>query len=243
LQDLADYLKQQARALAPERSRLLRRAQVGVRKRVLDLGCGAGSVTAELAERCAGRVIALDRNLELLGLVDGAVPRVAADALRLPWPADSFDLVFCQMLLLWVRDLSSLFAEARRILEPGGVLVIAAEPDYGGAIEFPDGAALAPLWVAGLERAGADPRVARRLPALGRAAGFEVEARFHPGPPAPAQLASVLDFEVQHLRQLPLNESERVELEHRAAARRAAGANLFAWVPTLGMLCHASSRS
>jgi SAM-dependent methyltransferase len=243
LQDLADYLKQQAQVLAPERSRLLRRAQVGVRKRVLDLGCGAGSVTAELEQRCAGRVVALDRNLELLGLVPGRAARIAADALQLPWPAGSFDLVFCQMLLLWVRDLERLFREVRRILEPGGVFVIAAEPDYGGAIEFPDSAALAPLWVAGLERAGADPRVARRLPALARKAGFEVEARFHPGPPAPAQLASALDFEVDHLRQLPLSDSERVELEHRGAARRAAGASLFAWVPTLGMLCHAPSRS
>jgi SAM-dependent methyltransferase len=235
--DLARYLELQACDLAPERSRLLRRAQVGTRRRILDLGCGTGAVTAELIERGRGLVVALDRNLALL--VQGSAPaaRLVADALRLPFPDASCDLVFCQMLLLWVRDLERLFHEVRRVLPAGGAFVVAAEPDYGGAVEFPEAAALAPLWRAGLERAGADPLVARRLPALARSAGFEVEARFHSGPPDSAQLAARTDFDVDHLGQLALSEPERAELERRGVARRAAGARLFAWIPTLGLLC------
>ena len=236
MHDLAHYLKLQARALAAERSRLLRRAQIGIRERVLDLGCGSGAVTAELAQRCRGRVIAADRSLAMLGQVDPVLARVAADGLRLPFPDGCIDLVFSQMLLLWVPELERLFAEVRRVLCAGGVFVIAAEPDYGGAIEYPESAALAPLWIAGLTRAGADPRVARRLPALACSAGFEIEARFHPGPSGPDQIAAFRELDVEHLGELPLDANERAELEHRAAARRAAGADLLVWIPTLGIL-------
>ncbi|HLA84582.1 MAG TPA: hypothetical protein VJL29_07290, partial [Thermoguttaceae bacterium] len=55
-------LRQQAEWLAPARSRLLRRAGIARCRRVLDLGCGVGAVTAELARRTSGFVVALDRD-------------------------------------------------------------------------------------------------------------------------------------------------------------------------------------
>ena len=52
------------------------------------------------------------------------------------------------------------------------------EPDYGGLMEYPDEIATRQLWVAALQRAGADPYMGRKLPRLFARAGLRVETRF-----------------------------------------------------------------
>jgi SAM-dependent methyltransferase len=147
------------------RSRALRRAEIGRRRSVLEAGAGGGAVTAELRRRCAGRVVPLDREAGALG--PGAV---GGDFQRLPFRAESFDLVFFQNALLWATDLPAAVAEAARVLRPGGVLV-ALEPDYGGMLEHPE-LGLRELWQKALRRAGADPEAGRKLPGACEAAGL-----------------------------------------------------------------------
>ena len=171
----AALLSQQARWLAPARGHLLRRVHIARRKRVLDLGSGTGSIMPELERRAGGSVIALDRSHAALATDPlRRSLRVAGDAVRLPFPDGTFDLIVSQITLLWVTPLACAIAEIWRGLMPGGVLV-ALEPDYGGMMEHPPEIASRALWLAALERAGADPLIGRRLPGMLGAQGFDVQ--------------------------------------------------------------------
>jgi len=75
------------------------------RPRVLDLGCGPGAQTLELAESCAGEIIAVDNHAPFIeglrrrvlenGLADRVHP-LAADMKSLPFEPDSFDLIWAE---------------------------------------------------------------------------------------------------------------------------------------------------
>ncbi len=202
----AALLKEQAEWLAPARARLLRGAGVAHRRRILDLGAGYGAVTGELVRRGGGMVVALDRELFALRQISTG-HQTGGDALCLPFAAASFDLVFCQCVLLWVGDVVTAVAEIHRTLQPGGVLV-ALEPDYGGMIENPPEIVTHDLWLAALRRAGAEPLIGRMLPGLLAQQGFQVQTRLldELTPPSP------LRFEF--LRTLPLTEEETAALHH-----------------------------
>ncbi len=222
-------LHEQAAWLAPLRARVLRRAAIAHRTSVLDLGAGNGAVSSELARRAGGRVVAFDLAAAALraGSFDTATNTAApvcGSALALPFACGAFDLVFCQMVLLWVAPLAPALAEIARVLRGGGMLV-AIEPDYGGMLEYPPAIATRDLWLAGLRHAGAEPLVGRRLPALLAAQGFAVQVDLlaHIEPPAAAR------FDL--LRRLPLSRLERLRLwraeQHdRRAAQRGPWARL-----------------
>ncbi len=201
-------LQQQAEWLAPARGRLFRRAHIARRTRVLDLGAGSGAVTPELVRRSRGRVVALDRNLDALEVVGSEVPDAApvgGDARRLPFRTASFDLVFVQLAFLWIAPLDAALDEVVRMLAPGGALV-ALEPDYGGMIEHPPDVAAREIWVAGLTRAGADPRVARKLPDRLASRGLDVRVMLF------SALFAADPARFDLLRGLPLAAEERAAL-------------------------------
>ncbi len=214
----AELLRQQAAWLAPARAKLLRRVQIAQRRRVLDLACGYGTVTGELVRRSGGPVVALDCNPEALAADDEAfagAERVCGDAASLPFDDGSFDLVFCQFALMWL-EVEAVLREVSRVLEPNGALV-ALEPDFGGAIEYPPEIATAPIWRAALIRAGADPVVGRKLPVLLTNAGWKVHVELldRVPPPSPAR------FDL--LRGLPLTDDEQKTLDQIEAADAALG--------------------
>lgn len=236
-----ELLRLQAEWLAPARSRLLRRLNIAHRDRVLDLGAGHGAVTGELVRHFSGvrssgapidghssaLVLALDRSLRSLceSQFFGGASRLNADAARLPIQSATFDLVFCQCSLLWIDPLERCLDEIGRILRPGGAL-LALEPDYGGMIEHPAESVSRHLWLSALSRAGAEPRVGRRLPGLLEDRGFAVRVDLFDRlyPPDPARF----DF----LRDLPLTAEEAAELARvEASARSSAGWQQIALLP------------
>lgn len=204
-----NLLEAQAAWLAPARGRLLRRVGVARRRRILDLGAGYGAVTGELRRRGGGWVTALDR--EFTAVAETSAHNVNGDARCLPFKNATFDLVFCQCVLLWVGDVATAVAEVRRVLEPGGVF-IALEPDYAAMIEQPPDIATRDLWLAALARAGAEPKIGRKLPGLLAAQGFDVRVDLleEVERPSPTRF----DF----LRTLPLTSPEQAALNQAETA-------------------------
>lgn len=99
--------------------------------RILDLGAGPGRASAALKRRWPkAHVIALDLALPMLvearrnaGWWRPKFSRVNADASALPLPDASVDLIFSNLCMQWIPDLPALFAEWRRVLVPGGLLL------------------------------------------------------------------------------------------------------------------------
>jgi malonyl-CoA O-methyltransferase len=111
------------------RERLLERiGVVSVAPRtVVDVGCATGrGATALAALYPDARVWALDASLGMLRAAVARVGRnvvaIAGDAERLPLRSNSIDLLFANLVLPWCRP-DSVFAEAARVLAPGGVLL------------------------------------------------------------------------------------------------------------------------
>ena len=91
---------------------------------VLDLAAGTAVSSEELAASGA-TVIAADFSRGMLRAgVKRAVPKVAADALHLPFADDSFDAATISFGLRNVNDVPLALAELRRVLKPGGRLAI-----------------------------------------------------------------------------------------------------------------------
>ena len=121
--------------------------------RVLDLACGTGAVaryTAPLVG-AAGRVVGVDINVAMIDVARAiAAPEGAAiewrqaDAMALPFPDASFDLVCCQQGLQFFTDRPAALGEMFRVLVPGGRLAIAVwrglahQPFYNAVAEALD---------------------------------------------------------------------------------------------------------
>jgi malonyl-CoA O-methyltransferase len=103
-------------------------------RRVLDLGSGPGRAAAAMRRRWPrAQVLALDLALPMLRAARSherwhplrrGVDRVCADARALPLAENSIDLLFSNLCLQWVEDLPAVFAGFRRVLRPGGLLLV-----------------------------------------------------------------------------------------------------------------------
>jgi malonyl-CoA O-methyltransferase len=90
----------------------------------VDLGAALGQTAAELERQFPdARVVALDTSLPMLeNCVAGEFTRMVADASMLPFASGSIDLLVANMVLPWMQP-ETLFAEARRVLKPDGLLL------------------------------------------------------------------------------------------------------------------------
>jgi ubiquinone/menaquinone biosynthesis C-methylase UbiE len=110
-----------------ERRRALLLGEARPGERVLDLGCGAGRFVAALREAGADPVgvelaeAALER---ARANAPGADLRLVADDGSLPLEHASVDLVWCSEVLEHVADTAHLLLEVRRVLRPGGRLLV-----------------------------------------------------------------------------------------------------------------------
>jgi len=94
---------------------------------VLEIAAGTGAVTRRLARELAtdARIVATDLNQAMLdqaGAIGTARPVEwrQADAMQLPFPGETFDVVVCQFGAMFFPDRAKAFSEARRVLRPGG---------------------------------------------------------------------------------------------------------------------------
>jgi len=97
--------------------------------RVLDLGSGLGGYTVEW-QRLGGDVMALDLTTAPPVVRDAGVPFVCADAQRLPFETETFDLVFCASLIEHVPHPNWLVGEIWRVLRMEGICYLSFPPFY-----------------------------------------------------------------------------------------------------------------
>lgn len=113
--------------------------------KVLDCGCGPGSVTLGFAETVApGEVVGTDIEASQTELAtENAAKRdirnarfEVANIYELPFPDSSFDAVFMSALIGNLREPIRGLREAHRVLKPGGIIGV-KEFDHGGDITYP----------------------------------------------------------------------------------------------------------
>jgi ubiquinone/menaquinone biosynthesis C-methylase UbiE len=146
---------------------------------LLDVGCGPGSITNDLAGLVA-RVTALEVTDAVIGLARDAVVRdnvefVVADVHELAFDDATFDVVHAHQVLQHVADPVAALREMRRVCKPGG-LVAARDGDYAGFVWAPQIAELTEWQVLYRRIArsnGGEPDAGRYLLGAARAAGFE----------------------------------------------------------------------
>ncbi|MGD0174639.1 MAG: methyltransferase domain-containing protein [Anaerolineales bacterium] len=171
---------QQARWTESLRAHFFSRMDLGRLKRILEVGCGTGAVSASVArELPSAMVTGVDLNIRRLEFArshDPASAYAAGDGKRLPFPARAFDLVLCHFLLLWIPSPMLALREMARVVRPGGWVIALAEPDHSARIDYPPPLEeLGAAQTAALERQGADPAFGRRLADLFATAGLSVE--------------------------------------------------------------------
>ncbi len=134
----------------------------------LEIGSGTGYFSLNLVQLgIVGKLTATDISPGMLTQLAGTatalglrdVSTVVTEAERLPFEAESFDLVMGHAVLHHIPDLDRAFAEFRRVLRPGGTIVFAGEPSrYGdrlAALPKRTGTLVAPAW---RRAVGARPR-------------------------------------------------------------------------------------
>jgi len=143
---------------------------------VLEVGCGTGAILGWLPDCTSATLHGLDIDFPALKFARSQTPALLTngDAMHLLYASASFDAVCCHYLLLWLADPIPALQEIRRVLKPGGCLLVFAEPDYGGRIDYPAELSILGEWQsASLRQQGADPQAGRQLSSWLHAASFE----------------------------------------------------------------------
>ena len=151
---------------------------------VLDVGCGSGAVTRDIARRVgpAGRVVGVDPSPQFLvvarELADAAglgsgLEFCEGSALHLPFPTGSFDVALAVTVLVHTPGGESAVAEMARVVRPGGrVGVFDLDTDMT-TVTHPDRALTRRIVAAASDSSAVDGWLSRRLPSLFTRAGLE----------------------------------------------------------------------
>jgi SAM-dependent methyltransferase len=150
----------------------------------LDVGCGGGDVTFELARAAgpAGRALGVDFDETKLDIArrEGAEQGLSNVAFEVRdvtgWePEEPFDVVYARFLLTHLADPGALLSAVRGHVRPGGVVIV-EDIDFRGHFAEPECPALGryvELYTQSVRARGADPNIGPRLPGLLREAGIE----------------------------------------------------------------------
>jgi ubiquinone/menaquinone biosynthesis C-methylase UbiE len=99
------------------------------RKKILDIACGKGITSIQIARKFGCKVVGIDirgdsleeatQNAKRKGVAH-LVSFQEADATKMPFPENDFDVTLAQAMLILVKDSSLVMQEAMRVLKPGG---------------------------------------------------------------------------------------------------------------------------
>ncbi|MEV6794355.1 methyltransferase domain-containing protein [Streptomyces sp. NPDC051320] len=151
--------------------------------RILDIGCGPGTITADLAELVPdGRVVGVDMAPAILEQARALAAErsltntdfAVADVHALDYPDDSFCVVHAHQVLQHVGDPVQALREMRRVTKPGGIIAV-RDGDYGAFTWSPASPGL-DRWLELYRRVaranGGEPDAGRRLLSWAQQAGL-----------------------------------------------------------------------
>jgi SAM-dependent methyltransferase len=178
-----ERLRVLARVMWPTTEALLVRVGVPRDARCLDIGCGGGDVTVELARR-APDGFAVGADLDEVKLEMARAEAAAAgvtnlefrtdDVMSAPAGDERFDVIYARFLLTHLPDPATAVGAMRERLVPGGVLIV-EDIDFTGHFCEPSNDAFwryVELYTAVVQARGCDPNIGPRLPGLLRGAGL-----------------------------------------------------------------------
>lgn len=120
------YLEVYSPLLLPFQRELLGLVGASEARRILDLGTGPGTAIPDIRATAPGAVVvAADRAIGMIALAPADSPRVALDAMDLPFAEGAFDVVCMAFMAFHLPDPNAGFAEVARVLAPGGRLGVA----------------------------------------------------------------------------------------------------------------------
>ena len=182
LNNFIKKLELQALETAEERIPLYLKVGLKDAESILDVGCGSGTVTRDIARLTKGRVVGIDGSEDMI--------KVARDILKdyknvelhvggaesLPFDDNMFDVVTCNLLLMWADNPQQVVNEMARVVKSGGKVLASLEPDYGGKLHFPENPKIDPIFAGkAIREKGGDPHIGRKLRLLFVRAGLETK--------------------------------------------------------------------
>ena len=166
--------------IALQRKKTIEAANVCAGESILDIGCGTGFLTYDMAPSVteSGQIIAIDPKPSMVKATKERCAEYAqvtvreGDITSIPAKKNQFDLVTCTQVLLYVEDIDKALSEIYRVLKPGGRVAI-LETDWQGVVinsNFPE---LTRTIIDAWDTTVASPNLPVRL------GGLLLEKRFH----------------------------------------------------------------
>ncbi len=148
---------------------------------VLDVGCGTGHVTRDIANFSKGKIVSVDGSKDMLKVASDVlknknVDLIISNADILPFKDNMFDIVTCNLLLMWASQPQIVVNEMARVVKKGGKVLASLEPDYGGKLHYPENPKIDPIFAGkAIKSKGGDPHIGRKLRNLFVKAGLDTK--------------------------------------------------------------------
>jgi len=222
-EDLSDFIKKlELQALETAEERLPLYLEVGLKdaKLILDVGCGSGIVTRDIARLTKGKVIGIDGSEDMIEVAKDIlkdfknVELRVGNAASLDFDDNTFDIVTCNLVLMWADDPQKVVNEMARVVKSGGKVLASLEPDYGGKLHWPENPKIDPVFGGrAIKERGGDPHIGRKLRLIFVRAGLETKVgignnRIWSCEEDKAYYLHARDFYVKTLKNAGLSEKE-----------------------------------
>jgi ubiquinone/menaquinone biosynthesis C-methylase UbiE len=141
-EEWAEILKKQADYTKTYRHTLYEKVDIQTKKKILDVGCGTGAVTEDIASLTDGYITGIDiDDLKLeyaKSLISDRIHVMLADVLQLPFRDETFDLVVFSVVLTHIHQQQKAVNEMTRVTCKDGIVLATMEPDYAGILNYPE---------------------------------------------------------------------------------------------------------
>lgn len=243
-EEFNDFIKKlEFQAIETAEERIPLYLQVGLKEAdlTLDVGCGSGVITRDLARLTKGTVIGVDGSPDMIDAATNIledynnVQLTIGNAEQLPFCNHTFAVVTCNLLLMWTNNPQQVVNEMARVTKPGGKVLASLEPDYGGKIHYPENPKVDPIFAGkAIKQRGGDPHIGRKLRALFVTAGLKTEvgignSRIWSCEEDKAYYLHARDFYVRALKEAGLKQEEidKWEYEYLESLDKGTQLNFF----------------